>query len=288
MSQETTPGAGPEGRSEREGDRLHTRNRGFAWATRPGPWRRIDAEQARCWDEQGWFLLRDAFTPGEIAAVVAEIDPIEAKVAGVLRSHPERKIFIAEDGNITFSTHLVLRSERLRRFCAHPVFQDLCHDLVGDDVRLYWDQAVYKHHERPGSFPWHQDNGYTFISPQQYLTCWLALTDATPENGCPEVAPGLHREGTLAHELTELGFRCLPDDHPGVAAPLRAGSMAVFSSLTPHRTGPNRSGGVRKAYIVQFAPDGAHHVSPDGERTLPAAAPERQFPILVGGRPPAH
>ncbi|MEN8160742.1 MAG: phytanoyl-CoA dioxygenase family protein, partial [Myxococcota bacterium] len=82
------------------------------------------------------------------------------------------------------------------------------------------------------------------------------------------------------------GFRCLPDDHPGVAAPLRAGGMVVFSSLTPHRTGPNLSDGIRKAYIVQFAPDGACLVSHDGRRSLPANDPERQFPILVGGRAP--
>ena len=36
-----------------------------------------------------------------------------------------------------------------------------------------------------------------------------------------------------------------------------AGSVIVFSSLTPHLTGPNLTDTVRKAYIVQYAPDGA-------------------------------
>ena len=35
----------------------------------------------------------------------------------------------------------------------------------------------------------HQDNGYAYVHPQQYLTIWLALTDATVDNGCPWVAP---------------------------------------------------------------------------------------------------
>ena len=38
---------------------------------------------------------------------------------------------------------------------------------------------------------------------------------------------------------------------------MRAGDIVVFSSLTPHTTGPNLTGEVRKSYIVQFAPDGA-------------------------------
>ena len=37
-----------------------------------------------------------------------------------------------------------------------------------------------------------QDNGYTFIEPLQYLTCWVALNDATPENGCPCTCAPLH------------------------------------------------------------------------------------------------
>ena len=145
--------------------------------------------------------------------------------------------------------------------------------------------------KKPGArdeFPWHQDNGYTFIDPQQYLTCYIALTDVTEANGCPEIVPGLHREGTLEHEWTDLGFRCLPSDVAGICAPARAGSIVVFSSLTPHRTRANTTDGVRKAYIVQYAPDGVDHVGSDDEGEeirLPANDPERQFPVLVDGQP---
>ena len=57
-------------------------------------------------------------------------------------------------------------------------------------MRLYWDQAVYKKPDTAAPFPWHQDNGYAYVEPQQYLTCWIALTDATEDNGCPWVVPG--------------------------------------------------------------------------------------------------
>ena len=171
------------------------------------------------------------------------------------------------------------------------MFAELCHDLVGDDVRLYWDQLVYKQPEKPRHFPWHQDNGYTYVEPQQYLTCWVPLTDTTIDNGCPWVAPGLHRLGTLAHEWVEpLGHQCLDDPTGAVAVPARAGDVVVFSSLTPHLTGPNTTGEVRKTYILQYAPDGAERLDGDpaaGGPTgrTPQSDPDRQFPVVVGGVP---
>ncbi len=129
---------------------------------------------------------------------------------------------------------------------------------------------------------------YAFVEPQQYLTCWLALTDATEENGCPWVVPGLHRLGTLAHAYSDTGFVCLHDPEDAVAVPAPAGSIVVFSSLTPHSTGPNRTDAVRKAYIVQFAPTGAAVLrrGPDGAATRVTADDEsRQYEVLRAGAP---
>ncbi len=264
---------------------LHPLNASFHWDPPKGPHRRISAEQAASYDERGFFLLEDAFDAATAQAVCDEIDPIEARVEQYLRDRGGR-VRIARAGEITFTVHLVTRSERLREFCSGPVFCDLAHDLIGPDVRLYWDQAVYKK-PSPEEFPWHQDNGYTFIDPQQYLTCWVALTDTDEQNGCPWVVPGAHRRGTLAHEWTELGWQCVKDPSDAVPVPARAGSIVVFSSLTPHRTGPNYSDEVRKAYIVQFAPDGARFVGvEDGEtRYVAQNAPDRQFLVLHGDRP---
>jgi ectoine hydroxylase-related dioxygenase (phytanoyl-CoA dioxygenase family) len=98
---------------------------------------------------------------------------------------------------------------------------------------------------------------YTFIEPQPYLTCWVALNDATPENGCPNVIPGVHRLGARLHDYdrqhngwTVSGLAT----ENAVCVPAKAGSIVIFSSLTPHMTGPNTTDGVRKAYICQYAP----------------------------------
>jgi ectoine hydroxylase-related dioxygenase (phytanoyl-CoA dioxygenase family) len=260
----------------------HVRNRSFRWEQPDGPLRRVSEAQARAYREQGFFVLEDAFSPEEVEAVIAAIDPLEDQTEAFLRTREDGKLFIARAGEITFTPGLVTRSDVLRDFCAHPVFADIGHDLIGPDVRLYWEQSVYKKPGTEQEFPWHQDNGYTYIEPQQYVTCWVALTDATAENGCPWVAPGLHTRGTLDHWLTELGWCCLRGEVEAVPAPARAGSVVVFSSLTPHRTGPNLTDGVRKAYIVQLAADGARRHELDG-RVEPCDDPARQFFLLRSG-----
>jgi ectoine hydroxylase-related dioxygenase (phytanoyl-CoA dioxygenase family) len=263
----------------------HPRNTSFEWTGHEGPLAFLTDAQMRAFDEDGYFLLEGAFDAAEVARVVDAIDPIHDRNVAFLKTRENEKLFIAEAGNLVFSTHLVLRSPFLRDWVAGPVFGGLARDIIGPDVRLYWEQAVYKEPEKPRSFPWHQDNGYTFVEPQQYLTCWVALTDATIENGCPWVMPGLHRLGTFEHWMTDYGWECLRNPEGAVAVPARAGDIVVFSSLTPHLTGPNTSGAVRKAYIVQYAPDGAVVTGPGAASGGRQDDPDRQYLVLRGGEP---
>jgi phytanoyl-CoA hydroxylase len=266
----------------------HAMNRGFDWVDHLGPFRRITESHARHYDSEGFFLLQGALAPGEVDALVESIDPFEEEQEAALRTLEGGRLFIARAGEITFTVHLVTRSAALREFAGHPVLVDLCADLLGPDVRLYWDQAVYKKPGTAAPFPWHQDNGYAFLEPQQYLTCWVALTDATVENGCPWVVPKLHRRGTLAHRLSDTGFVCLSDPATAVPVPANRGDIVVFSSLTPHATGPNLTDEVRKAYIVQYAPTGAAVLRHGADGTLARIAaddPDRQYEVLRQGHP---
>ena len=242
-----------------------------------GPYRILSDLQAKQFDEDGYVLLEGVLDPAEVAALTAALDVEEERTTEWLRTQPGGTFSIASAEQITFTTHLVGRLPAARSFASAAVFADLCRDIIGPACRLYWDQAVYKKPEPDREFPWHQDNGYTFVEPQQYLTCWVPLTDATVDNGCPWVVPGLHRLGTLAHRPTRLGFQCLDDPDGAVAVEAAPGDVVVFSSLTPHRTGPNRTDALRKAYILQYAPDGAAVSRPDGR--LVQDDPERQFVV---------
>lgn len=75
-----------------------------------------------------------------------------------------------------------------------------------------------------------------------------------------------------------------------ICVPARAGSIVVFSSLTPHMTSANITDVVRKAYICQYARDGVVGVgSEDGTKatrtTSPASNEDRQYFVLQGGDP---
>ncbi len=268
--------------------RRHPWNRDFRWQSRTGPFQVLTPEHAEQFDRDGFVVLEDVFDANEVAAVTACTDAADERTEAMLRTRADGRISIAESGSISFTAHLVAEFPAVREFAAHPTLAGICADALGPDVNLYWDQAVYKKPEKPRRFPWHQDNGYTFVEPQQYVTCWVALTDATVDNGCPQVVPGLHRLGTLHHDYVDpLGLECLSDPPGVVAAPVRAGGVVLFSSLTPHLTGPNTTDQVRKAYILQYAPAGAHALTgePDAPPTgrEPCDRPDRQFPVVRGG-----
>ena len=260
----------------RQAPEPHPRNRDFTWRPSQAPYTLLTAEQAAQYDEAGYFLLEGAFTAAEMDAVAEAIAPFEAAAEQQLRD-AGGQIAISKADAITFTIHLVAQSASLKAFSRHAVFAGVCRDTLGPGARLYWDQAVYKKPGNPEEFPWHQDNGYTFIEPQQYLTCWVALNDATIDNGCPWVVPRLHRQGTFVHRVTPVGLQCLSDPEDAVAVPARKGDIVVFSSLTPHRTGPNLTGETRRAYILQYAPDGVLAFRRGEAAGRPQNDPTRQF-----------
>jgi phytanoyl-CoA hydroxylase len=225
----------------------HPWNTAFEWQDHAGPFTFLEPAQVRRYDEAGFFVVDDLLPPDVVADAAAEIDRFEAETEAFLRDCDGEQLMIAEAGAITFTVHLVARSPGLRDLTRHPRLVGVARDLLGPDVRLYWDQAVYKKPEKPRRFPWHQDNGYAYVEP--------------------------------------LGYQCFTDPPGVVAAPVRAGGAVVFSSLTPHLTGPNLTGGARKAYIVQYAPAGAHRLEGDPASGPPTGSvacddPGRQFPVL--------
>jgi ectoine hydroxylase-related dioxygenase (phytanoyl-CoA dioxygenase family) len=270
---------------------LHPWNTAFDWLLPTGSLTQLSTQQRDRFDENGWLVIPDVIGGDAMARLVSELDGLQAEVDAQLARREHERILISERGAITFAVHPVLRSGAARELARHRVLVGLAADLLGPDVNFYWDQAVYKQPEKPRRFPWHQDSGYAFVEPQHYLTCWLALTDATVDNGCPWVLPGGHRSGTLLHRWVDpLGLECFDAASGAAPAEVGAGGAVVFSSLTPHYTGPNTTSSVRKAYIAQYAPVGIRVLSGDplaGEATgrSPAEDPDRQFPVLRGGRP---
>ncbi len=255
--------------------RPHQLNSNFVWEDRPlTGLSRLSAPQVSKFNNDGFITMKQAITGDFLNKIIVEVDSFAANApASTLVDYKGEVLAKYAKDELSFACNLVAKSSILADFYRSRLFSGITRDLLGRACRLYWDQAVYKYPQKGGEFPWHQDNGYTFVSPQQYLTCWLALSDAPVEAGCPWVIPGAHRFGTYLHIQQPYGLeiddvRSMIKQYGEVPAPVSAGDMVIFSSLTPHKTGPNLGNNIRKALIIQFAHDGAVRIEEDSEILL--------------------
>ena len=231
--------------------------------------------------------MSGAVQADELAILIEAIDELEEREVKTVLSFEGGEAITFATNQITFACNIAAQNPILKTFTKNTLMRDLMHDLIGPDVRLYWDQAVYKKPRHVADFAWHQDNGYTYTEPQDYVTCWLALTDADASNGCPWILPGLHRNGTFAHDQSKEGLVISGLDHDSIVdraicTPAKAGDMVIFSSLTPHMTGPNLTNDTRKAYIIQYMSDDAARVYDDGHSEALTDA-DNNFHILKNG-----
>jgi ectoine hydroxylase-related dioxygenase (phytanoyl-CoA dioxygenase family) len=101
--------------------------------------------------------------------------------------------------------------------------------------------------------PWHQDGGEHWgLDRDPPITLWLALDDATRENGCVEVVPGSHRLGLLSargHTITEeqAARYC---SSVSVQLELLAGECVLLHNFLLHRSGRNHTSRPRRAFSV--------------------------------------
>jgi ectoine hydroxylase-related dioxygenase (phytanoyl-CoA dioxygenase family) len=236
----------------------------------------IGETQHRQMETNGYTIFEDVFT-------AAEMNDLDAVLEGFFNRHRQALLAGGDQGisrgdEIVFTHDLAEQDDRIRAFVTRDEFVALSTAFLGPDTDLYWNQTVYKLPEAQRLFPWHQDDGYTRVEPFPYLTLWLAIGDATEENGCISVLPGSHRRGFVEHRKSPIGLVCHDSDDPdqGITVPLKSGSIAAFWSLTMHKSGPNRSRGIRKAYVIQFIPVGMR-VMETGEVI------EGKIPIARGG-----
>lgn len=133
------------------------------------------------------------------------------------------------------------------------------------DPLILQSMYIFKQPHIGGEVRPHQDATYLWTEPQTVVGLWLAVEDATIENGCLWGVPGDWR-GAVPHqrfERTETGQTRLIDlggdaIDPAGKVPLEAkkGTVLAFSGLFPHLSGPNRSAQSRHAYTLHII-DGA-------------------------------
>ena len=211
----------------------------------------------RAMTEEGYTLFPNLFTPEEMSALDVDLAAFDAenrrKMAETGGNHG-----ISNADAVAFTDHIAERSPAIAAFLKRPEFVTIGTEFLGPDVDLYWNQTVYKNPEGDRVFPWHQDDAYGPVVPAGYLTLWLAVSDSTEDMGCISVLPGSHRGGLRPHSPSPIGLVGHDNDDPdqGVKVPVNAGDLICFWSLTMHKSGPNVSPRMRKAFVAQYAPVG--------------------------------
>ena len=145
----------------------------------------------------------------------------------------------------------------------HPRLLEAVADLLGEDLVL--TDSVFRI-KAPGSsthYGWHQDSARIVVEPAPAIV-YVAISDATVENGCLAVIPRTH-DRVRAFDLVENPGQAhrrvarvrAVDQRDAVHMELRAGEVAVFSANAIHGSAPNRSAAARFAILHDYTPTAA-------------------------------
>jgi len=147
----------------------------------------------------------------------------------------------------------IMLDERLGKMAAQ---------LAGvDGIRIWHDQALIK---RPWANPtaWHLDTPFWSFSDRNAISIWVALDNATLENGCLFFIPGSHKQTNFDKITIGRNMDGIFDVYPQlkntmpIAAPMKAGSCSFHNGLTVHGANANMTSGFRRAMTCAYMPDG--------------------------------
>ena len=205
-------------------------------------------------DEDGFFIVADAFTPEEVAEMKAEFDRLRG-VEGELGGH---------------EVHIEPGAPRLANLFNKSAAFDRClrcrptlaaaHYLLGE-IQVYSLNARNPL-QGEGQQPLHSDVPRVHPTDWRVVNSMIMLDDMTPENGPTRLVPGSHRWTPInvpdvnMAEVTHIDVR--PEDHdripddPLLPHPLerkvtgKAGSVAVINGHIWHGGTRNETGAPRR------------------------------------------
>ncbi len=211
-----------------------------------------DAEVTRAMLDDVVSLCRAAAagTPVEGPLVMPEAQ------AGMQGQQPEERI------SKVFKLH---RRAPFQALLKDPRVGELLVEAIGPDVDCFLSQFIFKN---PGAWgqPWHQDSYYFPFTPARpVVALWLAITEATLENGCLHILPGSQNEPIHEHipdqrPNANVGYVEIVDHNMEKSEPclLQPGDLMLFDSHLMHCSTDNSSNGMRAAMVFHFAAAGTH------------------------------
>ena len=225
----------------------------------------IDAEVKARFDLDGFINYGRVLEPNELQAVSARLDEI---CDGTVHVPDECTRFhkgvawgegtsVRRRDAVWQLLNLHLHDEVMRSVCEKPLIHNILETLLDRPAKLWGMQVITKPAFHGSEVGWHQDSSYW--GQEKRMTCWLAIDDATPFNGCMRMIPGSHRRGQIKFKPTAIegspvelliaqGF-C---EDTQVYVPVRAGCASIHHPLTLHASGRNETPNRRRAIAITY------------------------------------
>ncbi len=231
----------------------------------------LTPQQVELYQREGWLIIEDFLTSDEL-------QEMRSAVSETVTEMGETRI--ADGGSINkrlfkdvkpFNRRVFLQrvnlwkiNDTVKKYFLNPELGEMLCKLADiDGIRMWHDQTLQKlAWDNPTS--WHVDDpSWSFHSPNA-ISIWIALDDATLQNGCLYYLPGSHKLTDYekkGHFGPNMG--ALFDEYPEfreiepIAAEMKAGSAGFHNGLTAHAAGPNMTPYPRRAMTCIYMPDGA-------------------------------
>lgn len=229
----------------------------------------ISQEQIDFYAENGFVVIDDFLSPEELEVWRDAVDEAvenrqDVKLAG---RRSDSRNWKASDSYYDYvfvqRINLWMDNVKMRRLMLDARLGEMAAALAQvDGIRIWHDQALIK---QPWANPtgWHLDNPYWSFSSPNAISLWVALDDATFQNGCLYFLPGTHKTATydnsgIGQNMADL-FNIYPDwkDTESIPAPMKAGSCSFHNGLVAHGAGANMTRGYRRAMTCAYMPDGS-------------------------------
>ena len=211
----------------------------------------------------GYVAVDGLLAADEVAALNDELAAIargeRGAVVGATAGDPRPAEAILGDILCVHMPHKI--SPLMRQAMFHPAIVAVLKALISPNLKSMQTMLFVKKAGKPGQ-AWHQDEHFIPTRDRSLCGAWIALDDATIENGCMWMHPGSHARGVLwpmkPHGEDRFDSADEVFGHPfaregGTAVELKAGGVAFFNGYVLHRSLPNRAkSGFRRALVTHY------------------------------------
>ena len=246
-------------------------------------------ERRDAWNRDGFFIERGFVGPHVVAAI--EDETIKAIRSDPPAAHADELIYHVGDDLLIYPEKDASPSATNPEDYVGKVFNchaegaakalaldarivDVVANLLGGDVDVFQSQFIFKNPSVIGQ-PWHQDSYYFRFDRQPQIGVWVALSEATLENGCLWVVPGSHKGPIFGHEPdrrpgANKGYLEIVSEDTAAKIPvlMAPGDVLFFHSYLMHMSTDNVAKDRRAAMVYHYARAGTRAEFPEAAAAL--------------------